>query len=47
MGVGLGKGGRRKDKYGGLRTDFIFLTHWDGFQQIIDNYVKKKKHPMR
>ena len=43
MGVGLGKGGRRKDKYGGLRTDFIFLTHWDGFQQIIDNYVKKKK----
>lgn len=39
---------RGKDKYGGGRREFIFLTHWDGFQQIIDKKVKKKKgHPMR
>jgi hypothetical protein len=33
---------------GGGRTDFIFLTHWDRFQQINDEQkVKKKKKSLK
>lgn len=45
MGVDTGRGVREgkinMSTSGGGRTDFIFLTHWDRFQQITDKQVKK------
>lgn len=47
MGVSTGKGVRKKkDKHGGGRIDFIFLTHWDGFNKSLTSGFFKKKHPM-
>lgn len=41
---------RRKDKYEvqvGGRIDFIFLTHWDRFQQITDKEKTHRKKRLR